>query len=400
MNQQDQTNLRDAASLPFFHAFPSALLEGWRRTFVNRSQPYAVQQADGTYRWRQERCGLDVLVGHLSGASTLALASTDVRGWCKWVWLDADAPDALPPLVALAGWLAADGLPGVLEASRRGGHLWLLFDEAVPALAARSTVRDALDRAAAAGLPLPALELYPDRAAGGLGHAMRLPLGVHRRTQRRYPLLDQVGTPLPGGVQVGANYLIEGAPRVQARLVQARWERNIHGALEATMTHPTMHSTARRTTIEADSGPRGAAEERPRAAASASTENGLALASSFATHSGVIRWVDTHVSPLRVLDELAPGCAPHRSGQGYLGWCPFHDDRGPDADGRPGSPSFYVVHNARYGWSWRCLSPNCLQHAGPMRHTFRLFQELLRLDVPAAIRAAAARWPEATAGVP
>jgi hypothetical protein len=101
-----------------------------------------------------------------------------------------------------------------------------------------------------------------------------------------------------------------------------------------------------------------------------------------------------------VLDELAPGCALRRCGQGYLGWCPFHDDRAPDADGRPGSPSFYVVHNARYGWSWRCLSPNCLQQAGPMRHTFRLFQELLRLDVPSAIRAAAARWPEATAGVP
>jgi len=308
-----------------------------------------------------------MLAGHLSGASTLALASTDERGWCKWVCLDADATDALPPLVALAGWLAADGLPGVLEASRRGGHLWLLFDEALPALSARYCVRDALDRAAAAGLPLPALELYPDRAAGGLGHAMRLPLGVHRRTQRRYPLLDQVGMPLPGGVQEGATYLIDGASRVRAGLVEARWEHNIRGL---------------------------------RAAASAPTENGIASASSSATRSGVIRWVDAHVSPLRVLDELAPGCAPHRSGQGYLGWCPFHDDRAPDADGRPGSPSFYVVHNARFGWSWRCLSPNCLQHAGPMRHTFRLFQELLRLDAPSAIRAAAARWPEATAGVP
>src|SRR6516164_11336448 len=107
MNQQDQTNLRDAASLPFFHAFPSALLEGWRRTFVNRGQPYAVQQADGTYRWRQEACGRDVLAGHLSGALTLALSSTDARGWCRWICLDADAPHALSDLVALAQWLAA-----------------------------------------------------------------------------------------------------------------------------------------------------------------------------------------------------------------------------------------------------------------------------------------------------
>jgi hypothetical protein len=111
----------------------------------------------------------------------------------------------------------------------------------------------------------------------------------------------------------------------------------------------------------------------------------------------VIRWVDAHVSPLTVLDELAPTSAPHRSGQGYLAWCPFHDDRAPDAGGCPGTPSFYVVHNARFGWSWRCLSPNCLHHSGPLRHTFRLFQELLQLDVRAAIRAAAVHWPEATA---
>src|SRR5258706_4085794 len=125
MNQH--TNPQDAAPLP---AVPSALLDGWRRVFVNRSQPYAVQQPDGTYRWRQEPCELDVLAGHLGGAPTLALASTDARGWCKWACLDADAADALPQLVALARWLAADGLPGVLEASRRGGHPLLLFDEA------------------------------------------------------------------------------------------------------------------------------------------------------------------------------------------------------------------------------------------------------------------------------
>jgi hypothetical protein len=109
----------------------------------------------------------------------------------------------------------------------------------------------------------------------------------------------------------------------------------------------------------------------------------------------VIRWVDAHASPLVVLDELASGCAPHRSGVGYIAWCPFPEDRAPNADGCPGSPSFYLVHTTRFGWSWRCLSPNCVQHAGPMRHTFRLFQELLWLDTPSAIHAAAARWPEA-----
>jgi hypothetical protein len=108
----------------------------------------------------------------------------------------------------------------------------------------------------------------------------------------------------------------------------------------------------------------------------------------------VIRWVDAHVSPLELLAELAPESEPRRVGRGYIGWCPFHDDRAPDAaSGEPGTPSFYIVHDRRYGWSWRCLSTNCAQSAGPMRHPFRLLQELLGISVAAAIREAVSRWP-------
>jgi hypothetical protein len=112
----------------------------------------------------------------------------------------------------------------------------------------------------------------------------------------------------------------------------------------------------------------------------------------------VIRWVDAQVNLLDLLEELAPATDMRLAGKGYLGWCPFHDDQAPDANGDPGTPSFYVVHNSRYGWSWRCLSTNCAHSDGPMRHIFRLFQELLQLDVISAIGAALTRWPEAGAG--
>jgi hypothetical protein len=85
-----------------------------------------------------------------------------------------------------------------------------------------------------------------------------------------------------------------------------------------------------------------------------------------------------------------------RVGRGYLGWCCFHDDRAPDAaTGVAGSPSFYVVQVRRYGWSWRCLSTNCAYAWGPMKHSFRLWQEVLGLSVAAAIHEAAERWSEA-----
>jgi hypothetical protein len=111
----------------------------------------------------------------------------------------------------------------------------------------------------------------------------------------------------------------------------------------------------------------------------------------------MIRWVDAHISPLDLLAEYAPDTQMRPRGQGYLGWCPFHDDKALDAQGQPGTSSFYVVHNARHGWSWRCLSTNCRHHDGPMRHSFRLFQELNGLDVAGALVVAVLRWPEADA---
>src|SRR5262245_60700185 len=71
------------------------------------------------------------------------------------------------------------GLPGLVEASRRGAHLWFLFDVAISALAARRVLLAPLEELCASGLSVPARELYPDIApAGALGHAVCLPRAV------------------------------------------------------------------------------------------------------------------------------------------------------------------------------------------------------------------------------
>jgi hypothetical protein len=56
------------------------------------------------------------------------------------------------------------------------------------------------------------------------------------------------------------------------------------------------------------------------------------------------------------------------------------------------------VRDRRYGWSWRCFSTNCAHSVDPLRHSFRLLQDLLELTASQAIREACARWPEADAG--
>jgi hypothetical protein len=370
------------------------LIRGWQALLVNRARPYALQQEDGTYRWVFRPLDARTLRAHVAGTHTIALSSLDEGGRCRWACLDADTPDGLDTLRAVRAALVDLRLPPLLEASRRGGHLWLLFDEPLPAAVPRAVLAAALDSLVTRGALLRLPELYPDTdgadgpglghvgRVGHLGHAMRLPLGVHRRTGRRYPLLDVHGVqPLPlatpRDLAAQMAHLLA-HPRIGAR--------HLHAAAVRLGLPPDAGGQTR--------GPRRRVDRHAmaRAAVGKLQESVNASPSGASTTSTVLRWVDAHVSPLDLLDELCPQSQMHIAGQGFLGWCPFHDDRAPDERGEVGTPSFYVVHNQRHGWSWRCLSSNCPYSEGPMKHSFRLLQELLGLDVRAAIGAAYARW--------
>ncbi len=204
---------------------------------------------------------------------------------------------------------------------------------------------------------------------------------MHRLTGRRYPLFDEQGAPCAfTTLEAAVRFLLE-RPRVSsARLVRQ--------AVEAAG-------------VEGGEGAAGAAGDRgaaqPDIGVSASPSDHR---SHLGTRSAVIRWVDAHVALPDLLAELAPSVELRPVGRGYLGWCPFHDDRAPDEQGRPGTPSFFAVRDRRYGWSWRCFSTNCAQSVGPLRHSFRLLQDLLELTASQAIREACARWPEADSAAP
>lgn len=332
------------------------LIQGWGRWLINRPRPFAIQQADGSYRWIWESCTREHLARHLVGEQTLAVSSLDGSGWCRWVCLDVDQVDGLPQLVALRDQLTLLGFPGIVEGSRRGGHLWLCFKEAVPAARARSAIRGVLDRLSQQGMRLPVHEQYPDTASSGaLGHAVRLPLGIHRLTGRRYPLLGADGLPLAFSSLEGTLSWFLAQPRISAHWLQASWEL-----------------------------PRSAAPDVP-------------IPANSSTRSAVIRWVDAQVNPLDLLAEYAPASSMRRVGRGYLGYCAFHPDTAPQEDGSPGSPSLYVRHHQIHGWEWRCLSTNCRFWGYPMRHSFRLFCELQGLDARAGISAARQHWPASPA---
>jgi hypothetical protein len=180
---------------------PSAvLIDALAARFVNRALPYALQERDGTYRWRYDELTAETIAAQVRGELTLALSSSDEARQCRWLCLDVDTSDGLARLLQLRVVLSEMGLPGLVEASRRGGHLWLFLETPLLVNTARAAVLFALRKACVTGAELLEFELYPDAAPvhvinTTLGHAVRLPLGIHRLTGRRYALFDNYGLP-------------------------------------------------------------------------------------------------------------------------------------------------------------------------------------------------------------
>src|SRR3989440_600727 len=146
-----------------------SLLNEYSRLFVSRRDDYAVQQGNGRYLRVARPLTKMALRNHLDGVESLGTYVIDERGRCRFAVFDADSHNGLDVLLDVQGWLASDGVPSYLERSRRGGHLWVLFQ--VPALA--SYVRSWFLPYCPAGV-----EFYPKQDEGnGYGSLIRLPLG-------------------------------------------------------------------------------------------------------------------------------------------------------------------------------------------------------------------------------
>jgi len=162
------------------------LVAAYASLFVHCWEHYAVQQRDGSY-WRvPEPLLLSLLAAHLAGRWTLGTYLLDQHSACTFAVFDADHEDGLECLAELAGELLRHAVPTVLEASRRGGHLWVHLVEPTSAYVVRAWL---LPYAMAAGV-----ELYPKQdwlAPGGSGSLIRLPLGVHRQSRGWYPFVQR-----------------------------------------------------------------------------------------------------------------------------------------------------------------------------------------------------------------
>jgi len=161
--------------------------------FVQRTDLYSRQLEDGSYVCIHKPLQDGHLLRHLKGEITLGTYCLDQESKTRFVVVDADNDLQLARLAEIAQNLAERAVPAYLEGSRRGGHLWLFFEQPVPGQEARAFGRGLLKSYSLTGI-----ELYPkqDRLADGPGSLIRLPFGVHRKNGLRYGFISLDGQPL------------------------------------------------------------------------------------------------------------------------------------------------------------------------------------------------------------
>src|SRR5207248_688361 len=110
----------------------------------------------------------------------------DEQGQCAYAVFDADSHKGLHILRGVQCRLAIEGMTSYLEQSRRGGHLWVFLAQPLKASHLRKWL-----------LPYcpGEVEFYPKQdESKGYGSLIRLPLGIHLRSGKRYPFVEWTPT--------------------------------------------------------------------------------------------------------------------------------------------------------------------------------------------------------------
>lgn len=161
-------------------------------TFLSRNDFYPRQTDTGGYFVVDTPLHIDVISGHLKGVVTIGTYALSPTNEAKWLCFDADTPENWTKLRDMAQNLDAEGITSYLETSRRGGHLWLF----TPPTQGKDIRRIGKQLLKEHGIEH--VELYPkqDALITGPGSLMRLPLGIHRVTGKRYSFKTVDGKPL------------------------------------------------------------------------------------------------------------------------------------------------------------------------------------------------------------
>jgi hypothetical protein len=168
-------------------------------TFAPRTDAYAAHTGSGWIAVHAELTP-ELLIGCLTEGRPVSISAYMLApdSTSHVLALDLDLSDGLELARRVQRVMANAGVPGYVEPSRRGAHLWCVLAARLPGIVLRRALRTFVADAAIA--PTPQVELRPaqDRLArpDSIGSALRMPTMPHPLTGLRYPLHDPGGTSL------------------------------------------------------------------------------------------------------------------------------------------------------------------------------------------------------------
>ncbi len=270
----DGSSARTSVFDAYSALWDEGLVDLYIERFVNRSDAFNEQQADGRYICTRESVTPSVVRQHLAGERTIGLFALNAASKAKWVCWDFDTTGKLQVLkefLKQRKWqsIQVSGRPD------RDGHLFLLLDEPISGADVKRFGEYMLTRA---GLASTDAEVFPKQEViDNVGSAVRAPLGLNRKPEA-----------------AGCRYNFVGAPDGDAL-----------GALQWLSEQPLQKAASVRYIAE-----RVRAVERP-------------YKPEWTQHlSGNQRQLSTATELAKLLNAT-------RSSNGYIAKCPAHDDNHP-----------------------------------------------------------------------
>jgi len=163
------------------------VLTKFRALFVLKDDSI-IRHIGSTWIWQETRVTDRLLLDHLARRICIGLCPLR-KGEVKWTAFDFDAhgdhskEDLQPDVLATLTALQAHGIDGHIEDSGRGYHIWVFFEQPLPA----DPVRRLLARLMAGNH-----EIYCN------GHSIRLPLGAYPENKKFFCcFLDKEFKPFP-----------------------------------------------------------------------------------------------------------------------------------------------------------------------------------------------------------
>jgi len=182
------------------------LVKALMKLFVNRDDTYGLQGKDGSYRRVNKPLTTEVIKQHLKRKITVGCYQIDpTSNSVKWLCFDID-PERIDDAAKVAlkifeGVRESFGDEAVLlEASRHPDpsyHIWIFFDPPILTSVAKFVGETVLKNLHLKKLDI---ELFPKQETiteEGFGNLVKMPLGVHRKHNKRSCFLDVTLEPLP-----------------------------------------------------------------------------------------------------------------------------------------------------------------------------------------------------------